>query len=101
MRRNLVCVLGALAIAVVALAPTKAAAGWGWWGGPRFGFGITIGPRYGYWGGYPYAPYGYYGYRPATMAAARTATSLPFVPVQLRSAIQVQEPLRVSEMALA
>jgi hypothetical protein len=46
MRRNLVCVLGALAIAVVALAPTKAAAGWGWWDGPRFGFGITIGPRY-------------------------------------------------------
>jgi hypothetical protein len=48
MRKNLVCALGALAIAVVALVPTKVAAGWGWWGGPGVGFSINIGPRYGY-----------------------------------------------------
>ena len=74
MRRNLVCVLGALAIAVVAFAPTKAAAGWGWWGGPRFGFGITIGPRTDIGGDIPMPRTAITATgRTATMATARTA----------------------------
>jgi hypothetical protein len=60
MKRRLACLLGAAAIAVVALTPSKASAGWGWWGGP--GINIYIGPRYPYY--YGYRPYGYYGYRP-------------------------------------
>jgi hypothetical protein len=74
MNRSLVALVGLLALAGLALTPSKASAGWGWWGGP--GFSITVGPRYGYYGygyrpygyyGYPYSyyrPYGYYGYRP-------------------------------------
>ena len=65
MNKRLACVLGAVAIAVVALTPSNASAGWGQWGGP--GISITIGPRYGYYrpyGYYGYRPYGYYGYRP-------------------------------------
>jgi hypothetical protein len=59
MNRSLAALVGGVALAIVALAPSKATAGWGWWGGP--GFSITIGPRYGYYG-YGYRPYGYYGY---------------------------------------
>jgi len=56
-----------VAIAIVALTPSKASAGWGWWGGP--GVNIYVGPRYPYYGYYgygyrPYPYYGYYGYRP-------------------------------------
>jgi hypothetical protein len=62
----MVWLIAALAVGIVAFTPSKATAGWGWWGGP--GISITIGPRYyrpysyGYYG-YRYAPYGYYGYR--------------------------------------
>jgi hypothetical protein len=68
MRRVLVCCAGALALFGLALVPSKASAGWGWWG-PSLS--ITVGPRYGYYRpygyyGYPYGygPYAYYGYRP-------------------------------------
>jgi hypothetical protein len=56
MNKVLACLMGCVAVAFLALAPVKAFAGWGWWGGP--GVSITIGPRYGYY----YRPYGYYGY---------------------------------------
>jgi hypothetical protein len=70
---------GALALTLVALAPSSAEAGWrrgyGWsggWGGP--GVGVYVGPRYGWYGsrrywrprypaGYPYAYYPYWRYR--------------------------------------
>jgi len=46
----------------VALAPSKAEAGWY---GRGVGISINIGPRWGYrpYGYYGYRPYGYYGYR--------------------------------------
>jgi len=67
--------LGALALALVTLAPSSAEAGWrrGYWGwGP--GVRVYVGPRWGwygprrYWGprypaGYPYAYYPYWRYR--------------------------------------
>ena len=66
MKRSVGALVGILALATIVLAPSKASAGWGWWGGP--GVNITIGPRYGYYGYRPYGyygyPYGYYGYRP-------------------------------------
>ena len=66
MKKLLACFLCAAALGIVALAPSKASAGWGWWGGP--GVNIYIGPRYRYpnygYYGYGYRPYGYYGYRP-------------------------------------
>jgi hypothetical protein len=51
-------------LAVLAMAPAKVSAGWGWWGGP--GISVYVGPRYGYpyygYYGYGYRPYWYYGY---------------------------------------
>jgi hypothetical protein len=65
---------GALALALVSLAPSSAEAGWrrGYWGGP--GVSVYVGPRYGWYGprrywrprypvGYPYAYYPYWRYR--------------------------------------
>jgi hypothetical protein len=62
MKKLLASLLCVVAIAFVALTPSKASAGWGWWGGP--GISIYVGPRYGYpyYGYYGYRPYGYYGY---------------------------------------
>jgi hypothetical protein len=57
MKKGVVSVVCCVVIALLAFTPSKASAGWGWWGGP--GISITIGPRYGYYG---YRPYGYYGY---------------------------------------
>jgi hypothetical protein len=56
LKKQLVWLMAAVALAVISIAPSKAIAGWGWWGGP--GISVTIGPRY-------YRPYryGYYGYR--------------------------------------
>ena len=57
----------AIGLTAFVSSPSKAFAGWGWWGGP--GISIAIGPRYPYYG-YGYRPYGYgyygrpyYGYR--------------------------------------
>lgn len=81
MRKQLAWLVAALAIGIVALAPSDATAGRGWRGGP--GIGVAIGPSYcppyvygGYYGyryrpyaypyanyGYRYRPYGYSGYR--------------------------------------
>jgi len=70
MKKRLACFAGCVAVALLAFAPSKASAGWGWWGGP--GVSITIGPRYGYYGYRPYAYYGgYYGYRPYWRGHAR------------------------------
>ncbi len=64
MKKHLACFLCVVALAVMAFAPSKASAGWGWWGGP--GISIYVGPRYGYpccgYYGYGYRPYRYYGY---------------------------------------
>src|SRR4029453_17742628 len=46
MKRSLAAFVGVAALSIIALAPSKASAGWGWWGGP--GVSINIGPRYGY-----------------------------------------------------
>jgi hypothetical protein len=67
--------VGALALALVTLAPSSAEAGWrrGYWGrGP--GVSVYVGPRGGWYGprrywrprypaGYPYAYYPYWRYR--------------------------------------
>ena len=52
----------ALALALVAISPDQASAGWRRWGGWGYygpGVGVYVGPRYGYYG-YGYRPY-YYG----------------------------------------
>jgi hypothetical protein len=68
MKKQIGCVLAAVAIGIVALEPSKACAGWGWWGGPGVGFSITVGPRYRYYRPYnyyrPYYGYPRYAYRP-------------------------------------
>ena len=56
----------ALILALVAIAPGEASAGWRRWGG-WYGPGVNVyvGPGYGYYGGYrPYYPYYYGGYYP-------------------------------------
>ena len=74
MRRPLVCLLGALAISLVAVAPSKAFAGWGWWGvdlglsicggGPYVNVCINPRPNYAYQDyGYGYHRYPHYGHR--------------------------------------
>jgi hypothetical protein len=41
MKKLVACILCVAALAVMALTPSKASAGWGWWGGP--GINIYIG----------------------------------------------------------
>jgi hypothetical protein len=72
MKYALTGLAGVIALGLVGLAPDTASAGYrGWgggWGGP--GFGIYVGPRYGY------RSYGYgYGYRPITTIATRMGTA--------------------------
>ena len=68
MKYALTCLAGLMALGLVALAPDTASAryhGWGWGGGP--GFGVYVGPRYGYGGYYGHGPYYNrysYGYGP-------------------------------------
>ena len=69
MKYALTGLAGLIALGLVGLAPDTASAGYRGWGGP--GFGIYVGPRYGYrsYGyGYGYRPYYYnrysYGYGP-------------------------------------
>src|SRR5512134_2553258 len=69
MKAIIACLICAVAIGCIGLAPSTAEAGWY---GRGVGISIGIGPRYGYYGyryrpygyyGYGYRPYGYYGYR--------------------------------------
>ncbi|MGA8691320.1 MAG: hypothetical protein WB662_15785 [Methyloceanibacter sp.] len=55
-----------LALALVAISPDQASAGWRRWAGWGYygpGVGVYVGPRYGYYG-YGYRPYYYGGYYP-------------------------------------